>query len=245
MVYREPFTLYPRKAKNGKKVWYYRIYNEHGERTSGRSTGQTSKAAARQYVIDLIKKGGPLRNKDKTFNKYAEDWWVWDRCQYIRGKLARGKTLSRSYADAMRSYLTQHILPHFGNQKLSSITANMIEVWVMGLREKKGRTGGRLSHATINHSLKCLKLMLSEAKHRGYIYKNPSECIEMLEEKPVEKSILSIDEMRFLFHEDQIDNIWEGDVRHFTSSLILSVCFCPSECPFLNANINTVSPSLS
>jgi integrase len=220
VVYREPFTLYPRNTRNGKKVWYYRVYNEYGERTSGRSTGQTSKAAARQYVIDLIKKGGPLRNKDITFNKYAEDWWLWESCQYIRGKLARGKTLSRSYADAMRSYLAQHILPRFGNKKLSSITPNMVEAWVMGLREKKGRTGKRLSHATINHCLKCLKLMLSEAKRRGYILVNPSEHIEMLEEKLTEKSILSIDEMKLLFHEDHIDLIWEGGLCHYTINLL-------------------------
>ena len=28
--YREPFTLYPRKIKNGKKIWYYRTYDEDG-----------------------------------------------------------------------------------------------------------------------------------------------------------------------------------------------------------------------
>jgi hypothetical protein len=156
MGYRESFTLYPRKATNGKRIWYYRIYDEFGRRTSGKSTGQTIKAAARQCVIELIKKGGPVAKKDTTFEKYAENWWVWHRCTYIQGRISRGKTISRSYTDAMRTYLTQHILPYFSNVKLSSITPNMVEEWVMGLRKKNGRSGQPISHSTINHCLKCM-----------------------------------------------------------------------------------------
>ncbi|NIM44370.1 MAG: hypothetical protein GTO54_01860, partial [Nitrososphaeria archaeon] len=88
---------------------------------------------------------------------------------------------------------------------MKSITPSMVERWVMGLREKAGRNGSTLSHSTINHCLKCLKLILREEKRRGYLYENPPEDIEQLEEHPVEKSILSIDEVRELFREDRFD----------------------------------------
>jgi hypothetical protein len=52
--------VYPRLKKNGKKVYYYRIYDENGKRKSGISTGLTSKTAARNYVIDLIKNWSTL-----------------------------------------------------------------------------------------------------------------------------------------------------------------------------------------
>jgi len=47
MGYKQPYNLYPRKTKGGKIIWYYRTYDDGGNRTSGKSTGQTSKTAAR------------------------------------------------------------------------------------------------------------------------------------------------------------------------------------------------------
>ena len=41
MRYREPFTIFPRPRKNGETVYYYRIYDEDGKRTTVKSTGQT------------------------------------------------------------------------------------------------------------------------------------------------------------------------------------------------------------
>ena len=62
--------------------------------------------------------------------------------------------------------------------------------------------------------------MLKEAKRRGYLYENPAEEIEQLEEQPKEKSILSIDEVKELFREDHIDRVWGGDRIHFTLNLL-------------------------
>ena len=55
MRYKEPFTLYARRIKNGKSVWYYRTYDSDGNRTSGKSTGLKSKTATRELVTKLIK----------------------------------------------------------------------------------------------------------------------------------------------------------------------------------------------
>ena len=42
--YREHFTLYARRRKNGEKIWYYKTYSPDGVRTCGKSTGLASKA---------------------------------------------------------------------------------------------------------------------------------------------------------------------------------------------------------
>ena len=76
MGYKEPFTLYQRKANKIKIIWYYMTYDEFGNRTSGKSTVQTSKAAAKQYVIELIKKGALVTKRNPTFSNYAENWWI-------------------------------------------------------------------------------------------------------------------------------------------------------------------------
>ena len=99
MRYRSTYSLYPRKMKNGKVVYYFRTYDTDGNRTSGRSTGQTTKTAAHTYMNVLIKKGELLQGIEVTFEKYAQDWWIWGRCQYIKSRLARGKDITRGYVD--------------------------------------------------------------------------------------------------------------------------------------------------
>ena len=58
------FTLYFRVIPSGKKVVYFYAYEENGKRTQGRSTGQTTKTAARVLVNRLLKEGALLPKKD-------------------------------------------------------------------------------------------------------------------------------------------------------------------------------------
>ena len=69
--YREDYTLYRRKTIKGIYVYYYRTYDENGKRTSGKSTFQTSKDAARQYVDNLISTGLLSSGPEITFENYA------------------------------------------------------------------------------------------------------------------------------------------------------------------------------
>ncbi len=47
--YHEPYTLYSREMIDGRKVWYYRTYDENGKRRAGRSTGEILKGKAREF----------------------------------------------------------------------------------------------------------------------------------------------------------------------------------------------------
>ncbi len=120
MRYKEPFTLYSRKMKNGKSVWYYRTYDSDGNRTSGKSTGLTSKTAAREYVTKLIKTDEIDLKDNPRFRDYAAKWWLGDECPYVRGQRARG-SIGRSYVDSNRGYLVHHILPHFGDKRARNV----------------------------------------------------------------------------------------------------------------------------
>jgi len=75
------FTLYFRVAPSGKRVVYFYAYDENGKRTQGRSTGQTTKTAARVLVNRLLKEGALLPKKDNvpTFGEYAAGWWDWEK----------------------------------------------------------------------------------------------------------------------------------------------------------------------
>jgi integrase len=120
----------------------------------------------------------------------------------------------------MRAYLVNHILPHFKNKKLQKINTRIIENWILALREKPGRTGKILSHTTVNHCLTCIKIMQKEAVRLEYLHKNPADSIIQLKEKPKEKSVLTVDEVRRLFFEDNIPTVWENDLMHFTINLL-------------------------
>jgi hypothetical protein len=59
------FHLYKRPTSKEKKyVYYCRFYDpETGERLPGRSTGQTSKAAAENWAFEQIQKGKVVSHK--------------------------------------------------------------------------------------------------------------------------------------------------------------------------------------
>ena len=140
MRHREPFSLYRRKNQKGSFVWYYRTYDEYGNRTTGKSTGEASKTKARQYCAKLIERGELVPIKEISFPAYTEDWWKWDKCQYVRGKLARSKEgkprISHRYVDDQRRLLELHILPYFEKYRLSSINPQKIESFMFWLQNK-------------------------------------------------------------------------------------------------------------
>ena len=212
MRYREPYSLYPRKIKNGKKVWYYRTHDEYGSRTTGRSTGETSKTRARQYCSRLLAEGQLVPAKELSFSAYSEHWWVWDSCAYIKGKLARSTSerpsISHRHADDCRAILLNHLLPYFGRYWLSSISPKMLEEFMFSLRDKG------LSPKRVNNILSCLRVMLSEAQRLGYIQKNPFDVVRPLAIESQERGILTIEEVRKLFDPANIEPIWKGHLLH-------------------------------
>jgi len=184
MGFREPFTLYARTMRDGRKVWYWRTIDDHGRRTAGKSTGQTSKPAARHYVVDLLNRGRLDAPKDPSFKVYAGGWWT-DDCSYVKGKRARGGFMSPGHVDNQRRILQKDLLPHFGTMRLSAIRPADIEAWVLSLNETSS-----LAPRTINTRLTCLKTMLRAAVKLELLDHSPAEYVERLHETPKERGIL-------------------------------------------------------
>jgi len=208
---KEPFTLYSRKTNDGRNVWYYRTYDEYGIRTHGYSTAQTNKTAARMYCMRLYKEGKLIPDSNITFDVYTENWWIWDKCSYIKAKLARSPenkpSISKTYADDTRSRLVIHILPYFGKLKLSHIKSHTIEKWMIDLKKE-------LSAKTVNHCLSALRVMLNEAHRKGLIQKNPITSIKPFINDSKVRGILSLEEARTLFNSDNMINSWINEVYY-------------------------------
>jgi hypothetical protein len=127
---KKKFYLYKRQLKKG-YIYYVQYIDEYGNLLPGRSTGQTSKAAAEAWSNDRLQKGFISPDKNVAFSVYAQDWWIWDKCDYVRYKLAMRRKLSRRFADEMRRLLLNHILPFFGKYKISNISRYLIKKWII------------------------------------------------------------------------------------------------------------------
>ena len=218
--YREPFSLFARKTKKG-KIWYYRSYDEYGNRTVGRSTGETSKTRARQYCCKLLLEGRIVPTKEISFAAYTTNWWLWDKCDYIRGRLARSTTgkpkISRRYADDSRRILELHILPYFQNHWLSSINPKMIEDFMFSVRDRG------FSAKRVNNILSCLRVMIGEAHRLGYLQKNPFDVVRPFATDEREGGVLNIDEVRRLFDPANIKKTWEDHLLYRCINMVAAV----------------------
>ncbi len=222
--YKESFTLYPRPRPKGPPVWYYRTYDEFGERTSGHSTGLTSKTLARQYCMELYRQGRLTPSSDPYFRDYAAPWWKWDECPYVRHKRERSPegrpTISRRYVDEQRRILEQHLVPVFGPRRLSAITPGRIEAWMSAMLHRG------LSAKRVNNVSGCLRKMLSEAVRRGLLQNSPFARVELLPADTPSRMLLSLEEVRALFAPEALESAWKGHVVYRALNLTAAATGC-------------------
>ena len=224
MRFKQPFTLYLRRLQNGTRVYYYRYYSEDGRRSGGRSTGQTHKALALKYVLELIKMGRLDSPHEITFGIYAENWWVWGKCSYLESQATRGKTLSRRYAEVQRGFLVNHVLPEFEKLKLSGIKPYHIERWLKSLKDSG------LSSASVQHCYGVLRLMLGEAKRLGHLAVNPVQAVRPILLTQRVRGILTLDEARELFDENKFSEYWQTEIGFVCSLLAATSGAREGEC---------------
>lgn len=213
MRYHLPYTLYRRRISGGRRVYYYRFYDVDGQRTMGRSTGETNKAAAHQAVVRLIQEGRLDNNKEITFEEYSTDWWIADRCPYVQSLQMRGKVLTKKYIENQRGYLDNHVLPTFKNMRLSAIRTSHIEKW---LRE---RCQLGMSGSAVNHCHSVLRIMLCEAKRLQLIPSNPIVDVRPVSYKAPTRTILTLEEAKQLLNENKVSELW-ADEMTYTANLL-------------------------
>ena len=218
MRYRKDYSLYKRKTTKGISVFYYRTYDEFGNRTNGRSTGKTSKTLAERYCNELLRKGELIPVKDIFFKDYAVNWWTWDKCNYIRNRLARSSanrpTISKNHSREMRSVLELYVLPSFGRMKLSTINPRTIETWMFSLKDKG------LSSKRVNNITSCLRVMTREAVRLGFVQRNPFDAVRPFADNCRERGILTIDEVRQLFDAKNISSAWKDHLLYRSINLM-------------------------
>jgi hypothetical protein len=95
MRIKKPFVVFKRALPSGKSSYNYYAYREDGTRTSPRSTGQRTKAAAERYCNELYRKGELIPMTLISFKEYTEDWWVYEKLEIAKNSI-KGKSWALS-----------------------------------------------------------------------------------------------------------------------------------------------------
>ncbi len=204
-----PFTLYTRKNSKGKNIYYARFRDRHGLRTSGISTGQTSKVRAETWASEYLTMLKSGKGNVPTIKKWGEDFFLKSE-GWILSVKSKGKSVTPRYCRDVQTRVDMHIIPFLGHIKLSSL----VQADVVDFRThlyKKGYQG-----STINHILSTLRTMLNYAVERGIIDSIPTiERVSTTDQ--ANRGILTPDEAQRLFLIE-----WE-DQRAYTANLLSAV----------------------
>lgn len=206
------FSLYKRKSKKGKPVYYCRFRLLDGSRTAGLSTGCTSRGSAERWALERLENKLVIKNPDCTLREFVESFpggfFSWEG-EWATDRRASGKRVSPQQCREKQRLLEKQILPELGNVPLTAITKAAVKT----LRNKLFRTG--YSSSTINHTLSCLRSVLEAAEDAGLIRGLPK--IERVAERWTDRGILTPEEVKALFSSPWTDH------RAYTANLLAAV----------------------
>ena len=252
MRVKEAFSVFPRKLKSGKVVFYYQCYDVNGNRSSGLSTGQTTKTTARAYCMRLYRDGNlfPIKQHVPTFEEYAQDWWDWDTCEYLKNQKGR-KDITKSYANGCKAMVKNQILPFFGKTPLDKISSEDINQWLLGFKDRTvvsddgTETKKSYKNTYANTAFGTLWLMLNEAVNRKIIKTNPAAPVKKLKNDRKAIEIITPAEVRLLFPRNW-KTIWGNDrISYLGNKLAACTGMRVGEIMGLRANISMTSISMS
>jgi integrase len=200
------FGIYPRHLQ-GTTIFYFWIYDTDGRRKY-RSTGKKTYDEALKYCRSLQIKGQLYRSTSYAFDTFTTDFFIFDKCPYIRNRLLRGFSYGRTWAQKQRSLLEKIITPHFIGIDIRNITSLMIDDFVLELRQSNH--GAK----TINHILTTLKIIFKYAEQNRIIQDNPAGGIKPFKITTSEKGIFMREELIKLFRAPEQSGLWSNPM-HF------------------------------
>lgn len=192
--YRQPYSLYKRGD-----YWYYRTYNSDGVRTSGKTTGQTSKNAAKEYCNNLYLKG-ELWKSEKTIYEYSKNFLKPDSF-FIKD---RAIPYSKGTLHGYHRFL-DIIIEEAGNIKLSDINYT----WLKKFRKKL--LDRDLSPSSVTSCMTFFKKIITYAYRDGLILRNPFDMLEPLQNVSKRRDAFTLEEVQFIV--TNIDDEFKNFIR--------------------------------
>jgi integrase len=212
---RQPYSMFKTKTKKNGIIWHFAYYDETGRRRY-RSTGKRIRWEAEEEAAKFLGIGpeaAPETPKATTLREYAVDFFIWEKCGWIRRQHAKGHPFSEAVARQRRQQLVEHIFGQFGDTELPKITAVAIEDWILSLE---------LAAQTKAHILHTFSIVLREAKKEKLIDSNPMLEVDPITVHHQEREVLTGADLEKLFPADRAKllGIWK-QARYMVAFLIL------------------------
>ncbi|MFA6784612.1 MAG: phage integrase SAM-like domain-containing protein [Sphaerochaeta sp.] len=194
-----------------KGYWYYYCYYQ--EKRKRFSTGVKNQKRAYQYCLDLERSRRLIPNKETgqiTFGEFAKPFYVWGECPIVSDKISRGYHYSQTLCNSNKLCLNKNIIPTFGDLCLSEITEDMVNIWLLDLKnprmvdEKKYKG---IANSTANKQLKLLRDIFSIAVKRRLIETDPAKNVHKLYDNVNRRGSFTLEEaQQILSHKEY----WES-----------------------------------
>jgi len=142
------------------------------------------------------------------FTHFLENFWDYDKSEYIQDKLAHGYRFSRRHSYGCIRRIKTELIPFFGDKKLNCITTDDLKKLSIQLADRG------LSTSTINQILLCACTPLKWAYNQKIIPSNPCQGLTRFSIVNKERGILTETEAAAVFAVN-----WK-DKRAFVASLV-------------------------
>lgn len=203
--------------RSGWTTWGFTFYDRDGRRLYRKtkiplSSPRKAEKYADEYVADYFRSNSEVQVKLVDF---TTDFFVWEKCSWIRRQHAKGRRFSKAQAYQRRKQLKNHILKEFGKRYIASINRLEVENWLASIPR---------ANATRNQILDTFRIVLREAETAGYVQHNVLERTERFGASDrKERDIFTLEELKTLFPEDRekLLEIW-GSLKHATCFMVIA-----------------------
>jgi integrase len=195
------------KAKSGQfqlykrgKYWYYWTYDANGKRYK-KATGAKTKQEAFEVCLARKDEGTLVSGRPEggsiTLAMYGRDFWNYDTCPIIQGKLKRGGKYGIKTAKNNQSSFDNHVSPFLGKVRLSELSEAMIEEWLISLPDNHN-----LANKTSNNALQSLKQILDQAARERIIAESPAKNVRPLVNDSTRYGAFTAEQVKALFEHE-------------------------------------------
>ena len=147
------------------------------------------------------------------FVDFLNDFWDFDKSDYIQDKIAHGFGYTRRYAHECQKHIRTEIIPFFGDKKLNCVTKDDLEALTIKLK-KRG-----LAISTISQILILCQTPLRWCYKKDIIPVDPSKDLTKFKITNKGRGVLTKQEARTLLYTNK--DLW-NDKRAYVASLVAS-----------------------
>jgi len=155
-----------------------------------RSTGTSDRVDAETWAADYLAKGKIVSRERVRLVDVADGFYAWPDGAYATDRKAAGKRISERQCREKRHAIDLHVLPEFGDQRLTEISKGKIRE----LRNALFSSG--LSGGTINKTLFALRAILEYTAEQSLLQSIPQ--VELAADRQKRRGILTPEEVAVL-----------------------------------------------